>query len=675
VKLIQELQRRHVFRVGTAYVALSWLAIQIAETVFPAFGLGDYVRIVVLVAVIGFVPVLAFAWVFELTPEGFKLDREVDRDSEAARRLDRRLSRVAIAILALAVGYFAFDKFVLDPARDEAFRQAMLGAAGSRDMPDPRLGDSVLVTDFPGSHTQPALSPDGGRMAFVSPDQRGIEQIWVMSLPDGAPVQITRGESPATHPSWSPVGDSILFRSAGGKTDGLGIWLIDALGANTPRLVVPEGAYPRFAPDGDSFVFRTGISGISIGYLDGSQPRPLEGIPATDGFAESMPAMNAAGDIVFVLADAGPVGNLWLYAADSAEFRQLTRSTEGWPGVAAMWPTWLPDGRSVIYAAPDGDLTNVHLWKIDTKTGEAATLTGGPGGYAHPSVSGDGSRLAYAYARPIWRLIATDPSANRERVILESRNPVVLPLVSPDGGSVVYFGEAGIFTVPASGGRAEQRTFGPPAEATLPTWSGSDQSIYYYKGRSLHRLSPETGLSEQVLDDFHWSAQNFLAVHGNRLAYHLRGSRRTVIRDLASGDTLSLQEHVFPGEWSQDGKRLLARQRHDSAIVICAEPAFGCEPIPDDNGEPVAGARPRWSMDESRVFFRRALPDRPGHAEIWSVPAEGGAARLEAEVGPYDASSMSYDIGEGDVIIWNEFEPAGLSEIWVTDTLAQPPAR
>ena len=87
----------------------------------------------------------------------------------------------------------------------------------------------------------------------------------------------------------------------------------------------------------------------------------------------------------------------------------------------------------MIYAAPDGDATNVHLWKIDTQTGEATTLTGGPGGYAHPAVSGDGSRLAYAHARPVWRLIATLPtwSGGEPRVEAE---------VGPYDGSGMSFG-------------------------------------------------------------------------------------------------------------------------------------------------------------------------------------------------------------------------------------------
>ena len=671
MRLIHELRRRHVFRVAAGYVALGWLAIQIAETVFPAFGLADYVRIVVIVAAVAFVPVLAFAWAFELTPEGFKLDREVDRDSDAVRRLDKRLDRVAIVVLALAVSYFALDKFVLDPARDQAFRDALLGEAGSRDASASRLTDAVLVTDFPGSHTQPTLSPDGGRMAFVSPDGSGVGQVWVMSLPDGEPVQVTRGELPASAPSWSPVDDGILFqRAADGSAQG--IWLVDALGSKPPRLLVPVGASPRFAPDGRSFVFVEHPRTIAIGYLDGTEPRRLAGVPETPGFAAPMPAMNAAGDIVFVLADESPIGNLWLYEAASGEFRQLTRSTDEWPGVGAESPVWLPDDRTVVYVAPEGEFTNYHLWQIDTVTGKAQTLTSGSGGYGHPAVSGDGSRLAYAHARPVWRLVATDPPGGRERTLFQTRNPFALPVVSPDGQSVAWFGEDGVFTVPVAGGKAEQRTFGPPAEATLPAWSRSDASLWYYKGRALHRLDPDTGLSEEVLEDFHWSRQNWLAIHGNRIAYNVKGARRTEIRDLASGEKWSLEAHVLPSDWSRDGGRLLGRASRGSAITICAGPELRCEPVRDPGGSPVQGAIPRWSMDESRVFYRDASRAKPGHAEIWSVPAGGGEPRLEAEVGPYEPSSMLFGIGAGDVIIWNAFELGGVSEIWIADAPGGP---
>ena len=52
---------------------MSWLVIQVIETILPAFGYGDYfVRLAVIVLAIGFLPVVIVAWAFELTPEGMK---------------------------------------------------------------------------------------------------------------------------------------------------------------------------------------------------------------------------------------------------------------------------------------------------------------------------------------------------------------------------------------------------------------------------------------------------------------------------------------------------------------------------------------------------------------------------------------------------------------------------
>jgi len=123
--LFTELKRRNVLRVAAAYVAVSWLLIQVVETLFPVFGLSDAaIRSVVIVLAIGFVPAVIIAWVFELTPDGLVRDGEVDRGSASARASTKRLDRIVMIALALAVGYFAFDKFMLDPARDETIAEA-----------------------------------------------------------------------------------------------------------------------------------------------------------------------------------------------------------------------------------------------------------------------------------------------------------------------------------------------------------------------------------------------------------------------------------------------------------------------------------------------------------------------------------------------------------------------
>jgi TolB-like protein/Tfp pilus assembly protein PilF len=119
LSLFTELKRRNVLRVAIAYVAVSWLLIQVVETVFPLYGLSDgAIRLVISVLAIGFIPVLVVSWVFELTPEGLKRDADVDHSEPGPVAAGKRFGRIILVMLALALGYFAFDKFVLDPARD-----------------------------------------------------------------------------------------------------------------------------------------------------------------------------------------------------------------------------------------------------------------------------------------------------------------------------------------------------------------------------------------------------------------------------------------------------------------------------------------------------------------------------------------------------------------------------
>jgi TolB-like protein/Tfp pilus assembly protein PilF len=168
MSLFQELKRRNVFRVGAAYLVAAWLIIQVVETIFPAFGFSmAAVRIVTIVLAIGFVLVLVFAWVFQWTPEGLKRDREVDRLQPLSRQSAKRLDYIIMLVLALAVGYFAFDKFVLEPRR-EAVLDAQTAAAveeahkagRSEAVAESRADKSIAVLAFED------LSPEGDHEYF-----------------------------------------------------------------------------------------------------------------------------------------------------------------------------------------------------------------------------------------------------------------------------------------------------------------------------------------------------------------------------------------------------------------------------------------------------------------------------------------------------------------------------
>ena len=88
------------------------------ETLFPVYGLTDgAIRLVITLLAIGLVPSLVFAWAFELTPEGLKKERDVDRSQSITPHTGKKLDRIIIMVLAAAVVFFAIDKFVFEPQR------------------------------------------------------------------------------------------------------------------------------------------------------------------------------------------------------------------------------------------------------------------------------------------------------------------------------------------------------------------------------------------------------------------------------------------------------------------------------------------------------------------------------------------------------------------------------
>ena len=119
--LFAELKRRNVIRMAGLYLVGAWLVVQVAGTVLPMFGTPEWLpRTIVVLVAIGFVPVVIFSWVFELTPEGLKRNQDVAPEHSITPRTGRRMDRMIIVVLVLALGYFAFDKFVLTPRREAA---------------------------------------------------------------------------------------------------------------------------------------------------------------------------------------------------------------------------------------------------------------------------------------------------------------------------------------------------------------------------------------------------------------------------------------------------------------------------------------------------------------------------------------------------------------------------
>ena len=144
MSFFKELRRRNVIRVAIAYAIVGWLLVEVASVVIPTLLLPDWtLRILVLFVILGLPLALIFAWAFELTPEGLKKEKDVDRSQSITRHTGRKLDRMIIASLVVALAFVMVDNYVLDrsvmdeaPARAQGVSIAVLPFVNMSTDPD-----------------------------------------------------------------------------------------------------------------------------------------------------------------------------------------------------------------------------------------------------------------------------------------------------------------------------------------------------------------------------------------------------------------------------------------------------------------------------------------------------------------------------------------------------------
>lgn len=143
---LAELQRRNVIRMAGLYLVSAWLLVQVGATLLPVFDAPAWtMKALVVTLAIAFLPSIALAWVFELTPQGLKRDADVPASQSMAPQNARKLDRAIIVVLVLALGYFAFDKFVLSPRRDAALVAETTRVAESRAASKPAKRENSIA--------------------------------------------------------------------------------------------------------------------------------------------------------------------------------------------------------------------------------------------------------------------------------------------------------------------------------------------------------------------------------------------------------------------------------------------------------------------------------------------------------------------------------------------------
>lgn len=154
MNFLKELQERKVFRVASVYVVAMWIIIQVTADLFPAFGVPEWaMRLVYLIAILGFPVAVILGWAFELTPEGLRRDRGNHEGGPRRKSVDLVIV-AAVGLLAL----FLFFKPELEGLMEDGVGpESKSAAAGPKPASEPLVThpQSIAVLAFQNMSSNP----------------------------------------------------------------------------------------------------------------------------------------------------------------------------------------------------------------------------------------------------------------------------------------------------------------------------------------------------------------------------------------------------------------------------------------------------------------------------------------------------------------------------------------
>ena len=525
--------------------------------------------------------------------------------------------------------------------------------------PELLVSEQHPIGAFGTAYRQATFSPDGGFIAFADAGTP-VPQIWIKNLAQGEPVRITSSDVAASHPTWSPKNDQIVFAERG-----RGLWSVPPLGG-TARLLLDFGAAPRFSADGERLVFTKAGREIWTIRADGTDARRLDGIPMPWYPGALDPAFSRDGtSIVYFFPELGPNGNLWIVPSSGGTPRQLTH-------------------RSHRSRRADLDLgRRLHHLQLDAwrqqgpvagtpRRKRAGTPDRGRG--RGPRAGADTRRAharLYQCSKPIGPSCARRCHACRSRD-RQRRRQTLFPRVSPDGTKILFFGfgdvgDVQIFVAPTSGGAVQQLTQGKGQINTMPRWSPDGSLVFYYEQRpnATVRSIPVGGGPSREVRPWQWESHTGaeLSPDGALIAYLRQAApgepqiaEQTLIEDLRSGKQHALAVTIAPGTLVSDGRSVVGETVDGHEVTTCPADGTPCRRL-------TRGGRPVWSPDGTQIYFLRDT-ENAALKELWAISRDGQNARKVFDgVGPFRAIDVAFDLSAAGEVVWGEYVE-GRPELW-----------
>lgn len=445
---------------------------------------------------------------------------------EAGRFRRRQWVTAATLILVSAAAIVAW-RLSDDGAGGAVFADRTSSAAPLRLTP---------LTSAPGQERDPAVSPDGTRVAYVVIDEDArTSHVFVQLRENQARDQLTEGRVRDRYPTWSPDGTQLVFvREDDERCD---FMLTNVIGGHERRLT--ECDLPRhmdWSPDGHTLVAPRRISPGQLG-LATLDLETLEwdrlSTPPAPFRADHEPRFSPDGrHVAFTRSLDGTISDLWVLDTLTGGERRLTFDHRDVVGQA-----WSPDGESLVFSSDRAG--NYGLWRVSAAGGEPVWVTGSGSKIKHPSQARTAAVVSFEdwlFEINIWRhpLGSLDVETAAPVAVISSTQWDFAPEPSPRGDRVAYLSSR-------SGGHA----------IWIQSIDGHDQNA-----------RPVTGEDLQVISPPRWSPDGerlvFTAVSDGRQDVYSISPDELVPRRL----TDDASAEIAPS-WSSDGRSVFFGAHRD----------------------------------------------------------------------------------------------------------------
>ncbi len=296
-------------------------------------------------------------------------------------------------------------------------------------------GEPRQLTDDEAGQEHVRWTPDGAGVVFSRAERQS--RLWWASALEEEARPLTDGSAEVGQPAVEPDGRRVAYVSGAGANDDL--FLLDLTTGETERLtsLTAGAARPRWAPGGARLVFESSQGGNSDLWsleLGSGESRQLTTAPARD----FEPAWSPEGDaLAFTSNRADGEAEVWRLTLGAEEPARVTFQ-------GGTRPRWHPSGERLLFQSAGGGDGRMQVWEIDLASGETVALTDGPYG-AVAEYSPDGEDLVFQEHTGEHFEVRLQSRAGAPALALgEGLDEETRPRWAPSGGRVAYlYGSAG----------------------------------------------------------------------------------------------------------------------------------------------------------------------------------------------------------------------------------------